>query len=279
MYSKNLDWMEFSAYWRKWSRVLLRMGGDYPEQVELSLQPNNDFDNEWADMLQCRIRKHRTASMPGDLYTHNLPERVYYELSKVQGNEVADFFVHTDIYNLIDWERFNEVERDWTMGGGVPLILVIKDVNLLPHALRRYWDENGKRVGKVYYETLEKRDPEEYKKVVRKTFESLTCDFRRFVNYITDSKHVWDPDKYVSKRVCNGSSFNLESRLEFQYCLGNAYARGHIGDFRLVIYKTHDQFVVHIAPLSQALPTEPTFTCHTDTPGELITFVRKTVSL
>lgn len=279
MYSKNLDWLVYSNYWRKWSRVLLRMGGDYPEQVELSLQPNNDFDNEWAAMLECRIRKHRTVATPGDRYTHNLPERVYYELNKVQGTEVADFFVHADIYNMIDWEQFKKVDVMWTGGGGIPLILVAKDINQLPYAIRRYWDENGKKIGAAYYEALEKADPEEHKRVVRKTFESLTCDFRRFISYISDERHVWDKEKYVPLRSCNGNSFNLESAFQFQYCVGNAFAKGRLGDFRFMLFKDHQGFVLHIAPINQPLPTEPTFTCGVDKPGDLIKFVRNTVSM
>ena len=127
MFSRNKDIFVYSSYWRTWSRVLLRMGGNFRYQLEVDVTPVNPlFNDSWRETKNIRIRKHCTVHGPKDIYTHDLPDTVVEEMKKHVSQETVDVILHSDIYNLIDWERFDECHN--TSGGGVQLFDCIKTI-------------------------------------------------------------------------------------------------------------------------------------------------------
>ena len=127
MFSRNKDIFVRSSYWGTWSRVLLRMGGNFRYQLEVDVTPvNPQYKHSWLETRNIRIRKHCTAHGPKDIYTHDLPDIVVDQMKEHVSQEAIDVIIHSDLYNLIDWERFDDVHN--SSGGGVHLLDCIKTI-------------------------------------------------------------------------------------------------------------------------------------------------------
>lgn len=127
MFSRNKDIFVYSSYWRTWSRVLLRMGGKFNYQLEVDVTPvNGQYKEAWEQTKNIRIRRHCTVHGARDVYTHNLPDEVVESMKKHISQEAIDVILHSDLYNLIDWERFGDVHN--ASGGGVHLLDCIKTI-------------------------------------------------------------------------------------------------------------------------------------------------------
>ena len=127
MFSRNKDIFVYSSYWRTWSRVLLRMGGNFRYQLEVDVTPVNPlFNDSWRNTKNIRIRKHCTVHGPKDIYTHDLPDDVVEQMKEHVSQETIDVIIHSDLYNLIDWERFDDAYN--AGGGGVHLLDCIKTI-------------------------------------------------------------------------------------------------------------------------------------------------------
>lgn len=127
MQSNNKDWFHYSYYWRTWSRVVLRGGGTFAHQVEIPLTPINDSEGEWEDIRRMDIsRRDVRYAIPDrkDIWTHVLPDDVYERVKEKLGKPNADFMVHSDLMNLIDWNVFNAASKD---NGRCPFLRCQKD--------------------------------------------------------------------------------------------------------------------------------------------------------
>lgn len=273
MFSKNLDWFTRSSYFGTWSRVLLRMGGDYPKQVEISLNTPNNWDLEWRDMLQCRVRVHQTPKAERDVYTHNLPDSVYDTIVDHFDTETADFFVHTDLYKMIDWENFDEVEADWVGGGGVPIALVIKSQAWLPNLMRDYWEANRATLCESFYIHRDARMQAKLRLLANKFNPEDAGDFGKFMNYVTTADNVWNPEKYQNSRVMSGNSFGKESWFRYQYVLGNAFAEGYIDTFQFRVFKNHSNFQLYMKTRDGKWPENCTYSVTVDKKNDMIAFI------
>lgn len=136
MLNQQKDWMEFSSYWGTYNRVLLRQGGIFSEQIELSLTPvNPDFPDTWDQVKLCRIRKHCTARGVRDTISHHISDNLYRHMEENMGEVLTDFIFNYDIYSKLkeikarrNWYLF---ERFISQGGGVPLVLIDPNFDLL----------------------------------------------------------------------------------------------------------------------------------------------------
>ncbi|EBY9763934.1 hypothetical protein D5W64_12545 [Salmonella enterica subsp. enterica serovar Saintpaul] len=133
MKNKLTDWFEYDKYWRQWSRVLLRGGGNFDHEISIPLNPINDSPNfvsekDWADIAKVQIRKHDIrfrADTKSIYYTHELPQEVYDRLVMMCGKATADVIMHGDLLPMINWKRHEEfgdtyvpfelcrIERGW----------------------------------------------------------------------------------------------------------------------------------------------------------------------
>lgn len=278
MLSNNRDWFMYSSYWGTWNRVLLRMGGDYSNQTEISLQTHNDYDSEWRDLLQCRIRQHCTVPTPRDTFTHNVPDRVYETLVEKYDRETADFFVHADLYKMIDWLQFREVEQDWVGGGGIPIALVIKSQSWLPEKMRDYWEDNRAKICECFYIERDKRMQNKMKQLVEKFNTNDAGSFGEFMNYITTADNVWNPEKYLGSRTVNGRSFGKESAFNYKYVLGNAFAEGYIDNFQFRLFKNHSNFQLYMKTRDGGWPENCTYSVTVDKKNDLIAFIADKLS-
>lgn len=123
--SDNKDWFNRSNYWGNSNRVLIRMGGKYREQVEVSVSPVNNFDGDWRDLALVRIRTHATVSK--DHFSHAISPAIWNDLVEHVGEEIANILVHTDLLGEIDPDEHKKYQRTWSAGGGIPFILLAKD--------------------------------------------------------------------------------------------------------------------------------------------------------
>ena len=74
----------------------------------------------------------------------------------------------------------------------------------------------------------------------------VKCDFTDMVNYMVDENNVWNPGRYIPNRTLNGFSFGQESGFHYQYCRGNAYAEGFVGNLKFMLFYSHLQgFQLH----------------------------------
>lgn len=106
----------YSSYWGTWSRVLLKRGGEYQYQIELNLTPVNypsDYACKEAIIRAPWIRKHLTATKESE-YTHELPDNVYNAIVSIYGQVKADYLLHHDFLNEID---FNKLLTAYSNGG------------------------------------------------------------------------------------------------------------------------------------------------------------------
>lgn len=127
MFSRNKDIFVYSSYWRTWSRVLLRMGGKFNYQLEVDVTPINDhFVSSWVPTESIRIRKHCTVHGPKDIYTHDLPDTVVKQMEEYLSQDVINIILHSDIYNLVDWELYDSIRN--VKGGGIMLFACIKTI-------------------------------------------------------------------------------------------------------------------------------------------------------
>lgn len=109
MQSKNKDWFKRGDYFRNWSRVLIRGGGDYTHQVEVQLTPVNDNFSEWLETSVIMIHRHNvtySAFKDRNLWTHELPEEIADKMNEHLSKEIVNLLLHADLYPLIDWERY-----------------------------------------------------------------------------------------------------------------------------------------------------------------------------
>lgn len=71
-----------------------------------------------------------------------------------------------------------------------------------------------------------------------------------FVDYITNSDNVWNPERYLESRRCNGVHEGDDYNFKYTYVLGNAYmvgTLGRIGNIKVEVYYQHLQgFQVHL---------------------------------
>lgn len=58
----------------------------------------------------------------------------------------------------------------------------------------------------------------------------------RFLEYVTNPKHIWDPEKYLTVRNDNGMCGSVEVSLRYQYCMGSSYLTGTVGNLKLQIF-------------------------------------------
>lgn len=116
MKNKLTDWFEYDKYWRQWSRVMLRGGGNFDHEISIPLDPINDSPNfcdekGWENIAKVLIRKHDIrfrADTKCIHYTHELPQEVYDRLVMMTGKATADVIMHGDLLPMIDWKRYNE---------------------------------------------------------------------------------------------------------------------------------------------------------------------------
>lgn len=74
--------------------------------------------------------------------------------------------------------------------------------------------------------------------------------FTDFIKHITNPDHVWNHEKYVGSRTLNGSEHGIESSVRFQYCRGNAFAEGYVGNLKFRIYYSDLQgFQMYTQPI------------------------------
>lgn len=81
--------------------------------------------------------------------------------------------------------------------------------------------------------------------------------FTDFIKHITNPDHVWNHEKYVGSRNLSGSEAGMESSVRFQYCHGNAFAEGYVGNLKFRIYYSQLQgFQVYVKHLNADLPVQ-----------------------
>lgn len=103
MLSKNKDWFVYNSYWRTWSRVLLRRGGDsFPYQIEVNLTPANDNKVEWDEIKEVIIRRHCTPAASNDIFTHHLPDDVVQQLEEHFDPDLLEVLLHVDLMKYYD---------------------------------------------------------------------------------------------------------------------------------------------------------------------------------
>lgn len=108
MQSKNKDWFRYNRYWREWSRVLVRGGGNYDHEISIPLTPVNDGDSEWGEVGKVLIKKFDVrfdASRSENHYTHVLPDEIKDRITSKLGIAKANVLLHANILPLIDWEE------------------------------------------------------------------------------------------------------------------------------------------------------------------------------
>lgn len=283
MISKTKDWMRYCSYWHTWDRVLLRRGGtqnEYPIQYEITLTPINGDAGDWEELLQVRLRGHRTDTSK-DRWTHHLPDGVHQILTDKFGEEVADFFIHADIYSNVDWDKYKEVNKYWSGGGGIPYMMIVKDNPdfVIPSRILEYWVVNGGKITEAYHMHRDNCIREAALKLEQK-FNLMKNPgvFGEFMDYITTADHIWNPDKYIQSRTMNGESYGQETVLRFQYVLGNAYADGHVGNWRFRVFKTHATFQLYLTQAGQPWPDQCTFSVSSHQRQELMQFFAEKVS-
>ena len=87
--------------------------------------------------------------------------------------------------------------------------------------------------------------------------------FNNFVDYITDNKNIWHPEKYLSDRNISGvTETGVEFKFTYTYVLGTAYMHGRLGkDFDKieVFYREQQGFQV-VTTFSNGTETRESFT-------------------
>jgi hypothetical protein len=59
-----------------------------------------------------------------------------------------------------------------------------------------------------------------------------------FVDYVSNSDNVWNPERYLDGRRCNGVHDGHDYNFRYSYTLGNAYMSGTLGKegFKVEVY-------------------------------------------
>lgn len=66
-------------------------------------------------------------------------------------------------------------------------------------------------------------------------------------DYISDPKHVWDQNKYVSHNVTGITENGLKADFNLQYCLGAAFVEGKIGNmFFKMFYRDNQGYQIYV---------------------------------
>lgn len=104
----------YSAYWRKWSRLLLN---EFDNQcVELDLEPVNvSSAAEWERIKQQNIRRHRTPRVSGDKVSTQLPAEVLSCMRQHLSETCINALLTYDYLPEIDWALYDKVSN-----GGAP---------------------------------------------------------------------------------------------------------------------------------------------------------------
>lgn len=99
----------YSSYWGTWSRVLSTNHPNGPF-VEVNLTPiPNCYSSGWKnDVAPIRIRIHGTARGPNDKVTKELPEKIYEQMVKHLGAELANRLLVEDFLSQIDIALYNK---------------------------------------------------------------------------------------------------------------------------------------------------------------------------
>lgn len=112
MESKNKDWFKYDTYWRQWSRVICRGGGNYDHEISIPITPINDEASEWSELAKIQIHRFdiRYASFRNkNKYTHVLPDAVYEKMKENLSNNKIEVLLHSNILPLIDWDKYVEL--------------------------------------------------------------------------------------------------------------------------------------------------------------------------
>lgn len=115
-----MSYLHYSGYWHRWSRVLAWDLPDYSPFVEVNLTPIHNWQEEVIPVV---IRRHGTARNWGSDYsTNKLPENVFRSLLENVGEALADFLLHGQFLNEIDWAKYERA-----CNGGAPLEMIKKN--------------------------------------------------------------------------------------------------------------------------------------------------------
>lgn len=101
----------YSAYWRKWSRLLYMYNGTY---VELDLEPIGTRDLDWNKVRGVNIRRHCTQKDTGDkMYTSVqngsiVFRQVYDRMAKHLSDVEIATLLYRDFLPEIDWRLYSQ---------------------------------------------------------------------------------------------------------------------------------------------------------------------------
>lgn len=112
MESKNKDWFKYDTYWRQWSRVICRGGGNYDHEISIPLTPINDEASEWSQLSEIRIHRfdvRYAAFRDKNKYTHVLPDSVVEKMKANLSANKVEVLLHSNILPLIDWDKYIEL--------------------------------------------------------------------------------------------------------------------------------------------------------------------------
>lgn len=125
----------YSSYWSNWSRRVMSevSPSGVVKYLDYSLEPINSHIagvKKWEeDVLPIRLRMHYTSADSGDKKCRgrDLPPALISRMYAMIGDKEASRLLYTDVYPIIDWEKWEVEERRHSAGGGIPLEKVRKD--------------------------------------------------------------------------------------------------------------------------------------------------------
>ena len=281
MLSNNKDWFVRSSFGNNYSRTLLRMGGEFLHQIDISVEPINDYPDEWEQLLECRIRKHMTHEDPQH-FSHAVPQSIHEILTGKFDQDVADFLIHEDIYNMIDWGKFRDAENSGLFSGGVPLMVILKDNNetTIPSNLINYWSNNEKVICGEY-KKLRKAALNDKLGVLGKHFGSDYYGiFGKFIDKIvtTSDSNTRKMFELTTTTSHKGTAFEQEASVDWVYCLGNVQACIRIGLFAFVLLKQNDEFSLYkVKNFHDDLPLKPDYKCKVNNTIKLLEYISQNV--
>ncbi len=106
--------------------------------------------------------------------------------------------------------------------------------------------------------------------------EAKQCGFRQYVEYVTDPNNIWNHEKYLQGRSVSADCFNdLDSKFNYQYCLGTSFLIGYIGKARFKIFQTPQGFQVYHCGLSEKFSDKINMSFMLYRPVELLKYVEE----
>jgi len=75
---------------------------------------------------------------------------------------------------------------------------------------------------------------------------------QKFADHVFNPNNVWDPEQYIQNRTMSGklTGHCSDSSLRMQYCHGNSYAEGYLGDTAIRIFGSNLQgYQIWVFPL------------------------------